>query len=135
VLPWFVAVADLNGDARPDLVATHAERSEPTVLVGDGKGGFRETTGSPFDLGHAAWHVAIADLNRDGIGDVAAAAGDGVGVLLGDGRGGFEPAPGSPFATRQGTWQLAAGDVNGDAKPDVVASNLEGESVTVLLAQ
>jgi hypothetical protein len=135
VLPWFVAVADLNRDAKPDLVATHAERNELTVLLGDGKGGFRETTGSPFDLGHYAWHVGIADLNGDGIGDVAAAAGDDVRVLLGDGQGGFAPAPGSPFATPPGTWQLAVGDVNRDGKPDVVTSNLEGNSVTVLLAQ
>ncbi len=134
-LPWFVAIADVNGDRKPDLVATHAERSELTVLVGDGKGGFTETTGSPFDLGHAAWHLAIADVNGDGKDDVAAAAGDGVRVLLGDGRGGFQPAPGSPFATGEGTWQLAVGDVNGDGKPDVVTSNLESDSVSVLLAQ
>ncbi len=134
VLPGFVAVADLNRDAKPDLVATHLERRELSVLVGDGKGGFTETADSPFDLGHAAWHVAIADLNGDGMGDVIAAAGD-VRVLLGDGQGGFAPAPGSPFATREGTWQLAVGDLNGDAKPDVVTTNLEGKSVTVLLAQ
>jgi len=135
VLPWFVAVADVNGDSTSDLVATHAERSELTVLVGDGRGGFTETTGSPFDLGHATWHVAIADMNGDGKADVAAAAGEGVRLLLGDGRGGFRPAPGSPFATGKGTWQLAVGDVNGDGKPDVVTSSLEGDSVTVLLAQ
>lgn len=38
VLPWFVAVADLNGDGVADLVVTHAERRELTVLLGDGKG-------------------------------------------------------------------------------------------------
>ncbi|MGH7496059.1 MAG: FG-GAP repeat domain-containing protein [bacterium] len=135
VLPWFVAVADVSGDRKPDLVATHAERSELTVLTGDGKGGFTETPGSPFDLGHAAWHVAIADVNGDGKADVAAAAGDGVRVMLGDGRGGFQPAPGSPFASGKGSWQLAVGDVNGDGEPDVVTSNLEARTVTILLAQ
>ena len=133
--PGFVAVADVNGDRTPDLVTSHLERSELTVLVGDGKGGFTETTGSPFDLGHAAWHVAMADLNSDGKADVAAAAGNGVRVLLGDGVGSFQPAPGSPFATGQGAWQLAVGDVNGDGKPDVITSDMESKSVTVLLAQ
>jgi hypothetical protein len=135
VWPWFVAVADVNGDRKPDLVATHAERSELTVLVGDGKGGFTETTGSPFDLGHAAWNVAIADVNGDGRADVVAAAGDGVRVMLGDGRGGFQIAPGSPFSAGKGAWRLAVGDVNGDGKPDVATSNLESNSVTVLLGQ
>lgn len=135
VSPGFVAVADVNGDDEPDLVATHIERSELTILTGDGKGGFQETTGSPFDLRHAAWHLAVADLNGDGKADVAAAAGDGVRVMLGDGRGGFQPAPGSPFATGKGSWQLAAGDVNGDGKSDVVTSGFEAGTVTILLAQ
>jgi hypothetical protein len=135
VLPWFVGAADVNGDRNPDLVATHAERSEMTVLVGDGKGGFTEATGSPFDLGHAAWRLAVADVNGDGKVDVFAAAGDGVDVLLGDGRGGFRPAPGSPFAAGKGTWQLAAGDVNRDGKADIAASNLESDTVTVLVAR
>jgi hypothetical protein len=133
--PGFVAVADLNEDRKPDLVVTHLERSELTVLAGDGEGGFTETTGSPFDLGDAAWHVGVADLDGDGRDDVAAAAGDGVRVLLGDGAGGLRPAPGSPFAAGEGTWQLAVGDVSGDGKPDVVTSGLESNSVTILLAR
>ena len=135
VLPWFVAVADVNGDRKPDLVVTHAGRKELTILLGDGKGAFREAAGSPFDLGRGAWYVAVADVNGDGKPDVVAAAGDGVRVLLGDGKGGFRAAPGSPFATGKGTWQLAVGDVNGDGKPDVATTNLESDSLTVLLAQ
>jgi hypothetical protein len=133
--PWFVVVADVSGDRKPDLVAAHAERSELTVLLGDGKGGFGEATGSPFDLGHAAWHVAVLDADRDGKADVVAAAHEGVRGMLGNGRGGFRRAPGSPFPAGKGAWRLAVGDVNGDGKPDVVTSNLESDSVTVLLAQ
>jgi hypothetical protein len=135
VAPGFVVVADVNSDRRPDLVATHLERRELTILIGDGRGGFAETAGSPFDLGHTAWHVAVADVNADGKPDAAAAAGDGVCVMLGDGRGGFQRAPGSPFATGRGSWQLAAGDVNGDGKPDVVTSGLEDRTVNILLAR
>ena len=135
MLPWFVAVADINDDRQPDLAVTHAERNELTILLGDGRGGFTEATDSPFDLGHSAWHLAVTDLNGDARADIAAAAGDGVRVMLGDGRGGFQPAPHSPFATGKGAWQLAVGDVNGDGKPDVVTSNLESDSVSVLLAR
>ena len=79
--------SDLNGDSKLDLVTVNSNDNDVSVAFGDGKGGFTETTGSPFDLGHAAWHVAVADLNRDGKADVAAAAGDDVRVLLGDGAG------------------------------------------------
>lgn len=133
--PWFVAVGDLNGDAKADLVATHAERRELSALVGDGKGGFAETTGSPFDLGAAAWHVAITELNGDGKADLVAAAGDGVRLLLGDGRGGFQPMRGSPVATGKGAWNLVVGDLDGNGRPDVATSDLESDSVTVLLSR
>ena len=90
---------------------------------------------SPFDLGANAWAVRLADLNRDGKADAVAAAATGVSVLLGDGRGVFAPAPGSPFATGQGTWKLALADVNADGKLDVATSNLESNTVAVLLGR
>jgi hypothetical protein len=135
VLPWFVAVADINNDRKLDLLATHAERRELTVLVGDGQGRFTEVTGSPLDLGQPAWRLAVVEVNGDDNVDVVAAAGDGIVVLLGDGRGDFQPAPGSPVPTGKGTWQIAVGDLNGDGKTEVAASNLEADTVSILVAQ
>lgn len=132
---WFAEVGDLNGDRKMDVVATHTENRMLTVLVGDGRGAFTEVRGSPFDLGDNAWAVRLVDLNRDGNMDAVAAASTGVRVLLGDGRGGFAPAPGSPFATGRGTWKVAVADVNADGKPDVATSNLESDTVTVLLGR
>jgi hypothetical protein len=133
--PGFVAIGDVNGDGKPDLAATHLERRELSIVIGDGSGGFAEAAGSPFDFGHHTWYCAVADVNGDGKADVAAAAGNGVRVMLGDGLGGFRPALGSPFATGGGSWQVAAGDVNADGRPDLITSDLEGNSVTVLLAR
>jgi hypothetical protein len=104
-----------------------------TVLIGDGRGGFAEAPSSPFDSGDKLFHAIVADLNRDGKGDVIAAAGDGVRVMLGDGRGGFAAGPPSP--TGKGVWRLAVADVNGDGKMDVVTSNSESGSVSVLLGK
>ena len=135
VLPWFVAVADVNGDHHPDLVVTHTERPELTVLLGNGKGDFTEAPNSPFNIGHSAWHVAMADVNGDGKKDVTVAAGTGIRVFLGDGNGGFAPAPGSPFGPTKGTWQVAIDDINGDGKPDMAATDVESDTVTVWLGQ
>lgn len=96
-----MAVGDVNSDAKPDLVVTHAERKELTVLLGDGKGGFMETPNSPFDLGHPTWNVARLDVDGNGMLNVVAAAGDGLRFMLRDGRGAFRPAPGS-LPCRQG---------------------------------
>lgn len=131
--PWFVAIGDVNGDRKPDLVVTHHEQRELTVLLGDGAGNFREAVGSPFDLGHNAFQLVLAEVNHDGRMDVISAAGDGVRVMLGDGSGSFKPAPDSPFATGRGTWRLALGDVNRDGEVDVVTCNSESNTVGVLL--
>lgn len=133
--PGYAAIGDINNDSIPDLVITHLERSELTVLTGTGNGHFTEVTGSPFDLGSSAWHVAIADFNRDANPDVIAAANNAVRVMFGDGEGQFVPATGSPFLTGKGTWHLDITDVNGDGRPDVVTSNLESNNVSVLLGR
>ena len=130
--PWFVAIGDLNGDRKPDLVASHHDQSALTVLLGDGTGSFREIAGSPFDFDHNVWQIVLADVNRDRREDVIAAAGDSIRVMLGDGTGGFKPAPHSPFETARGTWRLVVGDINRDGKTDVVTSNTDSSSVTVL---
>jgi hypothetical protein len=133
--PWFAAIGDVNGDTKPDVVATHHEQSKLTVLLGDGTGHFTESPGSPFDFGGSAFHAVLADVNHDGRLDALAAGGEGVRVMLGDGRGNFKPAPGSPFLTGRGVWRLAVADLNGDGKLDIVTTNLESQSVSILLGQ
>ena len=102
-------------------------------MIGDGRGVFTEASGSPFDFGHTLFHIAIADVNHDGRMDVVAAGGDSVRIILGDGRGGFTSA--EPVAVGKGVWRLATDDLNADGKIDVVTSNLESNSVTVLLGK
>lgn len=131
--PWFAVIADINGDLKADIVATHHEMNQLTVLIGDGKGGFVETTKSPFDCGSNLFHAVVADVNRDGKTDVIAAVGQGVRVMVGDGKGGFSCTP--PGLTDHGGWRLDLGDVNGDGKVDVVTGSAERGTVSVLLGR
>jgi FG-GAP-like repeat len=131
--PWFAVIRDINGDGKPDIVATHHELNQLTALLGDGQGGFVEATGSPFDFGNNAYHAVVADVNRDGKMDVLAAGGDRVHVMLGDGRGGF--AKGPAILSGRGTWRLALGDLNGDGKIDVATTNSEINTVSVMLGR
>ena len=107
--PYYVAMADVNGDRRVDLVATHNDDGRATVSPRDGRGRFAPSSGSPVDLGHRAWGGAITDVDRDGKSDLIAAAGDSVRVMLGDGRGGFAPGPGSPFPAGRALGGLPSG--------------------------
>jgi hypothetical protein len=131
--PWFAVISDLNGDRKPDIVATHHDLNQLTVLLGDGRGGFVEARGSPFDSGHQVFHAIVADVNRDSKMDVVAAGGDSARVMLGDGRGGFATGPATQ--TGRGTWRLDGGDLNGDGRMDMVTSNSESGTVSVLLGR
>ena len=129
--PWFAAIADLNGDGKADIVATHHEQSAMTVMIGDGRGGFTEANGSPFNFGVSLYHLIIADVDRDRRMDVVATSGNSVRVLLGDGRGALKQAASIPVGP--GAWRMAAADLNGDGAVDLVTSNSDTNSLSVLL--
>lgn len=131
--PWFAAIVDLNRDGKADILATHHEQSALTVMMGDGRGGFTEANGSPFDFGAAAYQFVMADVDRDRTIDVVATSGNSLRVLLGDGRGAFRPA--ASVAIGPGAWRMAAGDLNGDGAVDVATSNSDANSVSVLLGK
>src|SRR5207244_2292893 len=62
--PHSVAIADLNGDGKRDLIAANANDSTVSVLLGTGAGTFGVKT--DFPTGALPLSVAVADLNGDG---------------------------------------------------------------------
>ena len=137
-LPSDIAITDMNGDGNPDLVIADHQSPFITILLGDGKGGFRPAPGSPVDV-HSHPHphgVVAADFNEDGHSDVVTDSWgtNQIELLLGDGRGGLH-TPGQYFATGHRPYErLRSADFNGDGLPDIVTTNLDDGTVTVLLA-
>jgi FG-GAP-like repeat/FG-GAP repeat len=148
IFPESVAVADLNGDGKPDLVVgnfcypnTNCQYPPPNgaigVLLGNGDGTFQPAV-SYSPGGSFAQSVAVADVNSDGKPDVLVAVrsinlGDGaVGVLLGNGDGTFQPAV-TYDSGGQSAWSIAVGDFNADGKPDLVLANADSSSIGVLV--
>jgi hypothetical protein len=136
-LPNDIAIADMNGDANPDLVIADHQSPFVTILLGDGKGGFRPAPGSPVDV-HSNPHphgVVVADFNRDGHPDVVTDSWgtNQIELLLGDGKGSLR-TPGKYFATGRRPYErLRSADFNKDGLPDIVTTNLDDDTVTVLL--
>ena len=120
-----IAVADVNGDGKPDLVVVDAcavyGSCTPLVgvLLGNGDGTFQPVVTYSSNDGAAgeAFSVAVADVNGDGKPDLIVANSDVLGVLLGNGDGTFQPAV---TYGSGGAHSVAATDVNGDGKPDLV---------------
>jgi hypothetical protein len=123
-----VAIADLNGDHKPDLIVVNGFSNTVGVLLGNGDGTFQ--TAVTYGLsGRYPWSVAIADVNGDGRPDILVAVDcidancDGaVGVLLGNGDGTFQAAVTYGSGGR-GALSVQVADVNHDGKPDLLVSN------------
>lgn len=161
--PFSVAVADVNGDGKLDIVVANCAATGSAcpsgsgadgvlgVLLGNGNGTFQRA--ATYDSG-GVWpnSVAIADVNGDGKPDLAVAncmpsgsggcdsgGGNGnVSVLLGNGDGTFQAATTYDSGGKMAT-SLAIADVNGDGKPDALVTNecasngCNSGSVSVLL--
>src|SRR5262245_40222459 len=142
--PSSLAVGDVNGDGRADLVINSPGGEDSVVaqlgvLLGNGDGSFGfpilespGTTGGDGDL-------ALGDFNNDGRLDVAvggqASLPDGLTVNLGNGDGTFGVPFQSPLQFSTGgdnPFGVAAADLNGDGLVDLVAANASG-TVGVLL--
>jgi hypothetical protein len=139
-MSWRLAVADLNGDGKPDVVSVNFGGESNGdgsvgVLLGTGKGHFLKA--SVYDAGGGGpTGIAVGDLNGDGKPDLVVVTqgclnmtNDCVGVLIGNGDGTFQPAVAYPRGGRD--WASGPGlstpvmiaDVNGDGKADLIVIN------------
>jgi hypothetical protein len=142
--PNAVAVGDVTGDGRPDIVVTCYFPGVPedvAILVGQAGGGFAAPMA--YDCGRTVsslWNVALADTNGDGRLDIIVnnvsdnvTQAQSVGVLLGLPGGAFG-AP-TAYAMGGGGLGLAVGDATNDGLPDIVVANTNTSCIGVLPGQ
>lgn len=127
---YSVAVADFNGDKKPDLAVANFSDNTVGILLGNGDGTFQgeevyRTGDSPFD-------VAVGDFNGDGKMDLVSANNSNtLSLLLGKGDGNFEAVQNYP--TGYSPCSVAVGDFDGDGKPDVALADRGDGTISVLL--
>ncbi|HEX6322702.1 MAG TPA: FG-GAP-like repeat-containing protein, partial [Vicinamibacterales bacterium] len=116
-----LVVDDLNGDGTPDVVAGTEANNHTNVRVwlSNGGGGFAAADYAP--VGSQPKHGVVADINDDGIKDIAmvttAIFGGNPGSLwtmVGRGNGTFQ-TPTQPIATYRNNYTIAAGNFGGAA--------------------
>ena len=130
--PVALAVADVNGDGRPDLAtANYGEGANSvSVLVNRGDGSFG--AGSDYVVGEAPGSLAIGDLNGDRKPDLSVAneVTNSVSVLLNNGDGTFVQR--RDYPTGPVPLSVAIGDLNGDGSRDLAIANFVVSDVNIV---
>jgi hypothetical protein len=120
------AVADVDGDGRPDLILGDLETKRVFMLRNLGQQRFSEPVGissQPVEAGA----IVAADLNKDGATDIVVGAAVGRGTVFFNARSGsrlqFES---TPWNDGEGTvYGIAVGDLDGDSWPDLAVARSE----------
>ncbi len=123
--PSAVAVGDMDGDSRDDLVVAYETSSVVAVFLGNGDGTFIDRIVLP--VGDGPESVVVDDIDGDGNLDVVTADtfGDSVTILPGSGDGSLRRS--QRLQVGMGPCGLGTGDLDGDGDVDlVVGLGIEG---------
>lgn len=123
-----VAIGDVDGDGRPDIV--YALNGMVGVMRGNGARGF--TAVPPRAVPGAGRLLELADIDGDGRADVISANGAALEIALGQADGTLGDLHEIPLDDKPSSIH-ANMDMNGDRAPDIVITS--GTTITLLISQ
>jgi hypothetical protein len=136
-----IAVGDLNGDGKPELVVANSFASTISIFINSSISGSIDAdsfaTRIEFAVGSGPISVTISDFDGDGKPDIAVANANAntVSFLRNSSSGGLIDAnsfgPRFDFSTGGYPYSIASGDLDGDGMPDLAVANSSGNSVSL----
>ncbi len=143
--PSWIAIGDVDGDGKRDIIVTNAALGVNSVSVyrNTSTPGVIDATSFAarvnFTVGAMPRSVALGDIDKDGKADMVVANSDALSTTMSVLRNTATPgaidassfAAKVDFTTGLGPRSVALDDVNGDGKLDVVVSNFNANSISV----
>jgi len=138
---YSVAVADINGDGKPDIAVVNANDNTLGIFINTTATSASTASFSVqtvFTVGASPTSVAIADVNSDGKPDIVVTNGNDntVSVLLNNtstGTSTLNFSAQTVFAVGINPTYVVLADLNNDGKPDIITSNQGSNTVSVLI--
>ncbi len=128
--PGPIVATDLNGDGLPDLAVHSTENPIVLAFLNEGAGVLSAPISSVGGSAALYWDAQAADLNGDGLPDLAVPVHGGVDVLQNQGGGTF----GTPDHHDE-SGQVLLDDLNGDGAIDLLARGDHADTLSVRLNQ
>jgi len=129
-----LAVADIDGDGKPDIILSGRNMGFTVFLNTSTSAHISFAPGVYVNLGIDAGNVAIADIDGDGKPDIAIAIAGGVSFLLNESTQGVVSfLSQTPIDTGTSFWAIYLKDIDMDGKPDLIVSAGGGDSTHVYI--